>query len=304
MTKDRRDWRNDEEGRVAELLDELGPADPPDSLVPHIMARIAAAHDGRAASAGTSVHHRTGGRAMTRKIVWTLAAAAAVALAVFVVRGFPPAGPGTEGTIGAAKRYQAQQLADKDVVLGDAEAQAFLQSDIYTQLINDEAARQLLADANVRVALRNDALARELADSEVRSLFLRKELYRFMADPALKSALRRGLDDAGLKRGLDDASLKRSVSEASMRRQISDADLKRAMSDQDLRRFLDDAAMRKVMARPAIWAALEDANLMRSLADDNLRMGLSSRAFAAAVASRGFSNALRASKLEAELMRH
>jgi hypothetical protein len=43
---------------------------------------------------------------------------------------------------------------------------------------------------------------------------------------------------------------------------------------------------------------------MRSLADDNLRMGLSSRAFAAAVASRGFSNALRASKLEAELMRH
>ena len=44
---------------------------------------------------------------MTSQAMWALATAAAVLLAVFVIRGFPPAGSGTESTIGAAQRYQA-----------------------------------------------------------------------------------------------------------------------------------------------------------------------------------------------------
>ena len=56
---------------------------------------------------------------MARKVMMGLAAAAAVVLGVFAVTGYPPIGRGTEGSIDAAKRYQSQQLAAKDVVLGD-----------------------------------------------------------------------------------------------------------------------------------------------------------------------------------------
>ena len=73
--------------------------------------------------------------------MWGLAAAATITFAVFAMKGFPPAGYGTEGTIGAAKKYQAQQLADKDVVLGDAAVQEFLQSDTFDRLMKDPNAR-------------------------------------------------------------------------------------------------------------------------------------------------------------------
>ena len=41
--------------------------------------------------------------------------------------GYPPADKGTEGTIGAAQRYQAPQIANQDVKLQDAELQSFMQ---------------------------------------------------------------------------------------------------------------------------------------------------------------------------------
>jgi hypothetical protein len=41
---------------------------------------------------------------MTRKAMWGLTAAAAILLVIFVIRGVPPAAPGTEATIGAAQR--------------------------------------------------------------------------------------------------------------------------------------------------------------------------------------------------------
>ncbi len=75
-----------------------------------------------------------------------------------LVKGFPPVGRGTEGTIGAAKKYQAQQLADKDVVLGDAAVQEFFQSDTFDRLIKDPNARNLIADARIDAALQDEEL--------------------------------------------------------------------------------------------------------------------------------------------------
>src|SRR5437867_3537270 len=48
--------------------------------------------------------------------------------------GFPPKS-GLEGTIGAAKRYQATQITDKDVVLQDPQIVALLQSDLFHKVI-------------------------------------------------------------------------------------------------------------------------------------------------------------------------
>ena len=52
---------------------------------------------------------------MAKKVLWIVAAAAAVALITMRVAGYPPVEKGTEATIGAAQRYQAPQISSADV---------------------------------------------------------------------------------------------------------------------------------------------------------------------------------------------
>ncbi len=87
---------------------------------------------------------------MRTKVLWGLAAAAGIVLAVLAYTGFPPESGGSEGAIGAAKRYQAGQIAASDVKLGDQAAQEFLQSDLFDKLMKDEAVAQALSDTNFR----------------------------------------------------------------------------------------------------------------------------------------------------------
>ena len=89
-----------------------------------------------ARSLGAALERLTGDEAVQR-----LAAAAVIAIALFAVKGFPPVGPGAEGTVGAAQRYQSQQIEGKDVVLQDAAVQQLLQSDSFRRLISDKEAR-------------------------------------------------------------------------------------------------------------------------------------------------------------------
>jgi hypothetical protein len=71
----------------------------------------------------------------------------AIGLAFLALRGFWPPKSGTEGTIGAAHRYTAQQIADQDVVLKDPKVQAFLQSDTFHKLATDPQFRALVQNA-------------------------------------------------------------------------------------------------------------------------------------------------------------
>jgi hypothetical protein len=57
-----------------------------------------------------------------------------VVLGFLALRGIWPPKSGTEGTIGAAQRYTAEQISDQDVMLKDPQVQAFLQSDTFHQL--------------------------------------------------------------------------------------------------------------------------------------------------------------------------
>ena len=133
--------------RLDALLGELKDSDPPPpGLVRNVMVTIESRrHRG--------MSHRHGETRMAKKVLIGLAAAAAVFIAVFTKTGWPPVGSGTEGTIGAAKRHQAQQLSASDVKLGDPSVQEFLQSDLGARLMNDAQARALLANAGVREAL-------------------------------------------------------------------------------------------------------------------------------------------------------
>jgi hypothetical protein len=69
------------------------------------------------------------------------------------VIGYPPSESGTEGTIGAAQRYQAPQISNADVKVTDAQLQAFLQSDAFERLKKDKAARAALRNKDFQKAM-------------------------------------------------------------------------------------------------------------------------------------------------------
>ena len=130
---------------------------------------------------------------MAKKALFALAAAAALVAAVFTTLGWPPALPGTEGTIGAAKRHQAQQMTAQDVKLGDTTTQEFLQSEVVARLMKDAGARAALADANVRAALADGRLRAALADASVREALADAGVRAVLADANLRVAPMRGV---------------------------------------------------------------------------------------------------------------
>ena len=71
---------------------------------------------------------------------------------------------GAEGTIGAANRYQANQISDKDVQLRDPAIQTFLQSDMFHRIqTNPEFAKVVRSDG-FRSAMQSEAFRTLLAD--------------------------------------------------------------------------------------------------------------------------------------------
>ena len=100
---------------------------------------------------------------MVKKIVWGVAAVAALLLISFAVTGYPPVGRGAEGTIGAAKRYRAEQIKSDDVKTQDPELQAFLQTDTFHKLIADKTARDAMKSKEFRQAVADPAVRAALA---------------------------------------------------------------------------------------------------------------------------------------------
>jgi hypothetical protein len=154
------DDRRDDNDELSEMLNDLPQVDPPPSLVRTVMSGIA--ESAKAPVTQPQVTHLRRGSTMAKKVLWSVAAVAAVALVALKVVGYPPVQQGTEATIGAAQRYQESQISAADVKVDDQQFQAFLQSDLFRQLANDKVARnalknqdlqKVLADANVRVAL-------------------------------------------------------------------------------------------------------------------------------------------------------
>jgi hypothetical protein len=244
--------------RLSQMLDELGSAEPPADFTRKVMSRITnhpvTIHRAHAES------HREG-TTMTRKAMWGLAAAAAILLAIFVVRGVPPAGPGTESTIGAAQRYQAPQIEAKDVAVGDTSTQAMMQSDTWDRIVKDETLRTLLQDASFRARLQDARLRAALADNDIL----------------------RALQDPNLSRQLTDAALVRSLNDANLVKKVADANLRTALQNQA---FLD--ALRNTDFR----AQLADARIAAALAGAAFQNALRDRGFATALRHEGFAHAL------------
>ena len=161
----------------------------------------------------------------TKKALLGIAAAAVIAIGYFAVSGFPPVGPGAEGTVGAAKRYQSEQMASKDVVLQDTGVQQLLQSDTLRKLIADKETRAILvsedfkkamSDASVQALVQQMAADRALAaavgsaahDGAVQRLFAEAA-----SNEAVRSALGQALDNAAVAKAFDQAATQAAAAE-------------------------------------------------------------------------------------------
>lgn len=164
MTNINDPWRDDE---VTRTLNDLPPVDPPSTLVNDVMSTIASRSAAARATHSSYIPTKRGEH-MAKKVLWIVAATAALALIAMRLVGYPPVEKGTEATIGAAQRYQSPQISSADVKTEDAQLQAFLQSDVFRQLTTDKVARQALRNKDFQKALQDPAVRAALVSSDVR----------------------------------------------------------------------------------------------------------------------------------------
>lgn len=319
--------------RLDDLLQELGPADPPSDFSRQVLSRL----DGdRSRVTGKVVPFGQKGIAMTKKAMWGLAAAAAVILAVFVARGFPTVDRGTEGAIGAAKKYQAGQIASSDVKLGDTSAQEFLQSDTFARLLKDPDAVKALADPAIRAKLSDVEFLRAIRDPELASA-LRNQVHDAALRPYGPTCGGGGcmywlwMADAEFQAAVRNPAFFRALGDAEFLRALSDADVSAALRKGDLEAALNNPKLKATMKDPELMAALRgygptcstcaaalkntnfhdairDADFMRSIRDAQFRASLRNQVFAmalgmshlrGAIASDAFQRAIHSNGFEA-----
>ena len=268
-----------EADEVTQMLGELKDVDPPADLAATVMSRIssqAPARTGRVVAFPFS-----GGKVMAKKVLWSVMGAAAAVLIVLRMAGYPPQSDGTEGTIGAAQRYQSQQIADKDVKVTDAELQKFMQSDAFHALISDKAARQALANKEFQKALANDAIRQALASDALRQA---------LASDALRQALASDV----LRQAVANDAVRQALSNDALRQALANDVVRQALANDALRQALASDLMRQALASDAVRQALTSDALRQALASDALRQALASDALRQAVPASGFAAALDA----------
>jgi hypothetical protein len=274
---------NESDRLVSQLLDELGPADPPAGFTRNVMARIVS-EDHTTSKRTTPLHQE--GSVMTRKAMWGLAAAAAITLAVLSIKGFPTVGRGTEGTIGAAKKFDGQQLASKDVVLGDAAAQEFLQSAEFDRLVKDPDARSLLGAAALQPYLRDARFLTAVQDANVRDAMTDSAVASIFASNEARAELEAELNAnvAGAEaRNASAAAALNAATRAQIAQVLSNDTRADALRNDSVRQMLTDPGVRDLMSQSGIAAAMHG------------------QALAAAVAQAGFSAAAMSGRLESAM---
>ena len=240
--------------RVNELLASLGTADAPPDLVNVVLARVShpAASQSVTPFVRRSIPNR--GVAVNKKLIFGLAAAAAVVLAVITYTSYPPATEGTEATIGAAQRAQTPQIASKDVGLADTSAQDVLQSETWDAIMKDEDLRtslqdpdlrRMLEDAELRRALENDAVRRGLQDPGFARILKAR-----ISDQALSEAEARRMS-ATVRAAFENEAFSRAlVNNKKFAARMLDARVSRALSGDAMARVLRDARFERALRNP------------------------------------------------------
>lgn len=303
---------------LEEWLDTARVATPPADLVETVMSRVRprVLQFKRPAPAGA-----LGGGTMKKGMIG-VAAAAALAFAYFAMNGFPTV-DNSQGAIGAAKRYNAEQITSGDVQVGDTAVQNFIQSETFARLIKDPNAVKLLQDAGFRENLskvadlsKSGSLHDALADANFREALAREGLGQALSDSALKSyltnpAFAKELRDSGLASELAAQKLSAElggrlaaelmskyplVSSALKNQQFVDAfnkyDLGSALRDAGMYRYLTDPGIAQALSSPAFEAALRNPSFEAALKDAGFVAALRDAGFADALSRESFGQAL------------
>ena len=276
--------RSAELSELARLLDGLGGAEPPVDFSAQVMQAVSEVHvhaeinrtleSGLRLSLGERLSQlMDGGFGMGKKLMWGLVATAALALVVMKFMGYPPI-DGAQGTVGAAKRYQADQIAPSDVKVDDS-AQAFVQSDVFDQLMKDPDARQMLASPSFRGALASPEFRGALASADFKAALASPEFRSALASPAFRGALA-------------SADFKAALASPEFRSALASPDFKAALANPDFAKALANADFAR---------ALASADFARALAAPGFAKALANPGFVRALASPGFANALASSQM-------
>lgn len=213
---------------------------------------------------------------------WSVAAVVVVAAAViaFVAMRGPGVGNnGTEGTIGAANRYQSEQIGNQDVSLDNPAIATFIQSDAFRKLVanaefqrlvKDEAFTSLLGAEGLRRQIEAGRLASLLADDNLR-LLLDNASFRMAAGrgsftEAFKMADLARLMDAGFVRTIEARGFRDMALTADFQRFVEAArQLEPArMNAEGLREL---AARYESLMKMDAFQAFLNADNLRSLTD-------------------------------------
>ena len=246
-----------QEREIDEVLSALGPADAPPDLIAEVLARISPPTHTAAAQPVVRPFVPKRGVTVNKKIIFALAAAAVVVLAVITYTSRQPATTGTEATIGAAQRAQTPQIAAKDVGLGDQSAQAVLQSDTWDAIMKDEDLRATLEDAEMRKLLEDADLRRALENDEVRRGLLDAELMRFVKAELASNRSSWSLTEAELSR----------VNSAMARAALRNEHFARALRNTNFARALLNARAARALSGDAMARAVRDQQFARALAN-------------------------------------
>jgi hypothetical protein len=290
------DHDQDQDQKLDAMLETLGGAEAPAGFANSVMnkvsqTRIGDTHDTLLAKSKIIPWFSNGGIVMTvtKKAMWGLAAAAAVILVVFVARGGFPTVDRTEGAIGAAKKYQAPQIAANDVTTGDASVQEFLQSDEFDRLLKDPEALSLFRNATMRDALSQAGFADAIRNDKVRSEMQSGMLHQIFSDAQARAFLHDAMN-ANIQANARNADLNASLhniraveARNALDRALNDANLWKAIINRDLQRVMDNSKMRETLARADVKVALNNAAVLHALNRTNFDAAIHSNAFEAAL---------------------
>ena len=123
------------------------------------------------------------------KILALGALAAAIAAVVYFGVGVPPSDSDSYGTIAPAKRYQAETVGEKDVVLGDQSTAQFMQSDAFRLIQTDAKLAAALSSDAFRAALASDTFRAALASDTFRAALRSDTLRAALSSDAYRAAL-------------------------------------------------------------------------------------------------------------------
>ncbi|WP_239491874.1 hypothetical protein [Luteitalea sp. TBR-22] len=255
--------------QLAGDLRAMGTVDAPADLKPTVMQHVAAralTPEGGQLAAPEMRTEET----MSKKLMLGIAATVAAGLGLYVAMGgsIPPRG--TEGTIGAAKRYQGQQLTASDVKLGDQALQSFLQSPAFDTLRRSPEARKafqkavtsgnlaaMLRGAEFRQLASEPALMARAMDADMRALAMDADVQALARDAQLKHA---AIDTEALRMAIADVELRRAISDVELRQLASDATFARLATEVDFKALAYDSALKTAFADVELAALLRDAD--------------------------------------------